>query len=70
MAHSPHHPDRNERYVDWAGDEIERLRMVNAELLCELQDCLSWLSSYPGGVALKQYESARAAIAKATGESA
>lgn len=45
-----------------------RLIASSPDLLEALQGTLSWLTSYPGGGALKAYDKARAAIAKATGK--
>ena len=39
----------------------------NIQLLAALKGALTWLSSYPGGGALKAYDKARAAIATAKG---
>jgi hypothetical protein len=38
------------------------------EMLSALARALSWLSSYPGGGAMKCYDEVRSAIKKATGE--
>lgn len=47
-----------------------RLIAAAPDLLEALQRSLSWLSSYRGGGAMGCYDQARAAIAKALGESA
>lgn len=47
-----------------------RLIAAAPDLLSALEKTLSWLTSYPGEGALKAYEQAQAAIAKATGKGA
>jgi hypothetical protein len=44
--------------------EVERLKAERDELVRTLQSTLDWLSSYPGGGAIKVYHAVRVAIAK------
>lgn len=44
-----------------------RLVVAAPDLLAACEASLSWMTSYPGGGAMKAYEQMRAAIAKATG---
>src|SRR3989304_2986272 len=44
---------------------VTRLVAINIELLTVAKKSLNWLSSYPGGGALKMYDKMREAIAKA-----
>jgi hypothetical protein len=58
--------------VDYSPEETcaanAKLFAAAPELLAVLQRSLNWLSSYPGGGADGCYDQARAAIARATGE--